>query len=205
MAAGAARAFHCFEPTSTGRGNHTELEDRRLLSCLRSWNHDSMWDGPGNSRHSATVGTFTGTNQPDASLPAQSTAMDFSGRSNQLAVTLLTGAGLLLRSLDELSHVSAGFERSHVLTFQITGSWGETAEMKTLVQRIDRTLDGLRHCREWMRPQPGHASGCSCSLPVRIQGGWASGSESQSASRQPLRVGGIFSDHTDPCSCRRDL
>ncbi|PYX01910.1 MAG: ABC transporter permease [Acidobacteria bacterium] len=61
-----------------------------------------------------------------------------------LAVTLLTGAGLLLRSLNELSHVSAGFEPSHVLTFQITGSWGETAEMKTLVQRIDRTLDGLR-------------------------------------------------------------
>jgi hypothetical protein len=61
-----------------------------------------------------------------------------------LAVTLLTGSGLLLRSLNELSHVSAGFEPSHVLTFQITGSWGETAEMKTLVQRIDRTLDGLR-------------------------------------------------------------
>jgi predicted permease len=61
-----------------------------------------------------------------------------------LAVTLLSGAGLLLRSLNELSHVSAGFEPSHVLTFQITGSWGETAEMKTLVQRIDRTLDGLR-------------------------------------------------------------
>ncbi|HKV76860.1 MAG TPA: ABC transporter permease [Candidatus Sulfotelmatobacter sp.] len=61
-----------------------------------------------------------------------------------LAVTLLTGAGLLLRSLNELSHVSAGFEPSHVLAFQITGSWGETAEMKTLVQRIDRTLDGLR-------------------------------------------------------------
>jgi putative ABC transport system permease protein len=61
-----------------------------------------------------------------------------------LAVTLLTGAGLLLRSLHELSHVSAGFEPSHVLTLQITGSWGETAEMKALVQRIDRTLDGLR-------------------------------------------------------------
>jgi putative ABC transport system permease protein len=61
-----------------------------------------------------------------------------------LAVTLLSGAGLLLRSLNELSHVSAGFEPSHVLTFQITGSWGETAEMKTLVHRIERTLDGLR-------------------------------------------------------------
>ena len=61
-----------------------------------------------------------------------------------LAVTLLTGAGLLLRSLNQLSQVSPGFEASHVLTFQITGSWGETAEMKSLVQRIERTLDGLR-------------------------------------------------------------
>lgn len=61
-----------------------------------------------------------------------------------LAVTLLTGAGLLLRSLNELSRVSPGFDPSHVLTFQITGSWGETSDMKGLVQRIDRTLDGLR-------------------------------------------------------------
>src|SRR5215472_4708127 len=43
-----------------------------------------------------------------------------------LAVTLLTGAGLLLRSLKELSRVSPGFEVAHVLTLEITGSWGET-------------------------------------------------------------------------------
>lgn len=61
-----------------------------------------------------------------------------------LAVTLLTGAGLLLRSLNELSQVSAGFDPSHVLAFQVTGSWGETSNMKGLLQRIDRTLDGLR-------------------------------------------------------------
>jgi putative ABC transport system permease protein len=61
-----------------------------------------------------------------------------------LAVTLLIGAGLLLRSLQEIGRVSPGFDASHVLTFQISGSWGETADMKQLVQRIDRTLDGLR-------------------------------------------------------------
>lgn len=61
-----------------------------------------------------------------------------------LAVTLLTGAGLLLRSLDQLSRVSPGFDQEHVLTFQITGSWGETADMKKLTQDIDRMLDGLR-------------------------------------------------------------
>lgn len=61
-----------------------------------------------------------------------------------LAVTLLSGAGLLLRSLGELSRVSPGFDPSHVLTFQVTGSWGETTNMRSVVQRIDRTLDGLR-------------------------------------------------------------
>jgi len=61
-----------------------------------------------------------------------------------LAVTLLSGAGLLLRSMEQLSRVSPGFEAGHVLKFQITGSWGETSDLKTLAHRIDRTLDGLR-------------------------------------------------------------
>jgi putative ABC transport system permease protein len=61
-----------------------------------------------------------------------------------LAVTLLVGAGLLVRSLDQISHVSPGYDPSHVLTLQVSGSWGETSDMKGVVQRIDRTLDGLR-------------------------------------------------------------
>jgi predicted permease len=61
-----------------------------------------------------------------------------------LAVTLLVGAGLLLRSLDALGHVDAGFDPSHVLALQVSGSWGETSDMASVVNRIDRTLDGLR-------------------------------------------------------------
>jgi putative ABC transport system permease protein len=61
-----------------------------------------------------------------------------------LAVTLLVGAGLLLRSLNEIARVSPGFDPSHVLTFQVSGSWGETADMKTLSMRTDRTLETLR-------------------------------------------------------------
>jgi len=61
-----------------------------------------------------------------------------------LAVTLLTGAGLLLRSLQQLSRVHPGFDPSHVLTFQISGSWGETADMDSLVRRIDATLERIR-------------------------------------------------------------
>ncbi len=61
-----------------------------------------------------------------------------------LAVTLLFGAGLLLRSLQQLSLVSPGFDPSHVLTLHISGGWGETVDLKGLAQRIDRNLDAIR-------------------------------------------------------------
>jgi putative ABC transport system permease protein len=61
-----------------------------------------------------------------------------------LAVTLLAGAGLLLRSFQELGRVSPGFETSHVLTFHVSASWGETADMKGLTQKLTRILDSLR-------------------------------------------------------------
>jgi putative ABC transport system permease protein len=61
-----------------------------------------------------------------------------------LAVTLLAGAGLLLRSFQALGRVSPGFDSSHILTLHVSGSWGETADRKTLTQRIDRTVDTLR-------------------------------------------------------------
>ena len=61
-----------------------------------------------------------------------------------LAVTLLAGASLLIRSFEEIGRVSTGFEPTHVLTFHVSGSYGETANYKALTQRIDRTLDSLR-------------------------------------------------------------
>jgi predicted permease len=61
-----------------------------------------------------------------------------------LAVTLLFGAGLLLRSFEALARVSPGFESSRVLTFRITGNWGETVDLEALRRRMDQTLDALR-------------------------------------------------------------
>jgi putative ABC transport system permease protein len=59
-----------------------------------------------------------------------------------LSVTLLAGAGLLVRSLDQLSRVDAGFDPAAVLTFRVTGSFGDEPSSRT-VQRINRTLDAL--------------------------------------------------------------
>jgi putative ABC transport system permease protein len=66
------------------------------------------------------------------------------GAQVAFAVTLLIGAGLLLRSFQELGRVSPGLDASHVLTLQISGGWGETADMKRLTQRIHSDLDALR-------------------------------------------------------------
>ena len=60
-----------------------------------------------------------------------------------LAVTLLAGAGLLLRSFQELGRVSPGFDPLHILTFHISNSYAETGGAEAR-QRTDRLLDGLR-------------------------------------------------------------
>jgi putative ABC transport system permease protein len=61
-----------------------------------------------------------------------------------LSVALLAGSGLLVRSLQQLSRVSPGFNPNNVLTLHVSAGWGETADMKALAQRINRMLDGLR-------------------------------------------------------------
>jgi putative ABC transport system permease protein len=60
------------------------------------------------------------------------------------AVTLLAGAGLLLRSFQELGRVYPGFDPRHVLTLHISTSWGETSDPKGSKQRMDRIVEGLR-------------------------------------------------------------
>ena len=60
-----------------------------------------------------------------------------------LAVTLLAGAGLLLRSFQELGRVYPGFDPRHVLTLHVSTGWGETGDFKGSKQRMDRILEGL--------------------------------------------------------------
>jgi predicted permease len=100
------------------------------------------------------VPAIRGTRRNLSGSLAQSSRTQVSGRNRgqwllvgvqvSLAVALLIGSGLLLRSFQNLDRVDPGFEPSHVLTLHISGSWAETTDMARLVQRIDRTLDGLR-------------------------------------------------------------
>ena len=66
------------------------------------------------------------------------------GAQVALSVTLLASAGLFIRSFQELSRVTPGFDPAHVLTFRVSGSWLETTDYPRLVRRIDDTLEALR-------------------------------------------------------------
>jgi len=59
-----------------------------------------------------------------------------------LSVALLAGAGLLVRSIQELGRVDAGFERAHVLTFRVSGAFADMSG-PSFQQRYATTLDAL--------------------------------------------------------------
>jgi len=62
-----------------------------------------------------------------------------------LAVSLLAGAGLLIRSFQELGRVAPGFDPSRILTFHINISWGETGDQKVASEKTQRIVDGIRN------------------------------------------------------------
>ena len=66
------------------------------------------------------------------------------GAQVAMSVVLLAGAGLLVRSFQELARIDAGFDPTHVLTFRVSGNFGETVNYDRLTARIDDTIDAMR-------------------------------------------------------------
>lgn len=83
-----------------------------------------------------------------------------------LAAVLLTGAGLLLRSFQELGRVHPGFDLHHILTLRISGNWGETTDRKKLNARVERTLDVMRNL-------PGVRAAATSAMLPGVPGGFA--------------------------------
>src|SRR5713101_5916831 len=100
------------------------------------------------------VPAIRGTRRSLSASLAESSRSQVSGRNPlqwllvgiqvALAVTLLAGAGLLLRSFQQLGRVNPGFDAAHILTFQLSMNWGETGDLKKLRQFTDRILETLR-------------------------------------------------------------
>jgi len=67
----------------------------------------------------------------------------FVGIQVALSVVLLAGAGLLIRSFQELSRVDPGFEASHVLSFRIGGTFVDFNELASKVELILNELSSL--------------------------------------------------------------
>ena len=83
---------------------------------------------------------LSGRSQVSGRRPAQFVLV---GVQVALAVTLLAGAGLLLRSFQALGRVAGGFDPDHVLTFRISASWGETGNLKASGQTVKRILEAV--------------------------------------------------------------
>jgi putative ABC transport system permease protein len=66
------------------------------------------------------------------------------GAQVAMSVVLLAGAGLLVRSFQELGQVDAGFDPTHVLAFRVSGDFSETVNYDRLTARIDDTIDAVR-------------------------------------------------------------
>src|SRR5260221_819304 len=100
------------------------------------------------------VPAVRGTRRSLSASLAQSSRSQVSGRNPlqwllvgiqvALAVTLLAGAGLLLRSFQQLGRVNPGFDAAHILTFQLSMNYGETGDLQRLRQFTDRILETLR-------------------------------------------------------------
>jgi len=96
-----------------------------------------------------------------------------------LAFVLLAGAGLLIRSLDKLSHVDPGFDSTNVLTFNLPVSdkrFPDTAGLSTY----------LRQAGDRLRALPGVTDvALTSALPMQ---GWGYGMPFQIAGQQAVDV-----------------
>lgn len=92
----------------------------------------------GNLRESIALG---GRTQVSSRGPLQWALV---GVQIALSVTLLAGAGLMIRSFQELARISPGFDAKNILGFHMSVSWAETTNPNAVVERSKRLIERLR-------------------------------------------------------------
>jgi putative ABC transport system permease protein len=90
-----------------------------------------------------------------------------------LAFILLTGAGLLIRSFEQLQQVNAGFDSTNVLTMSIpfsSGRFKEGEDAAAYVRRIIQSLETIPGIREAAATSALPLQGWSYGMPFQIAG-----------------------------------
>lgn len=142
LAAGAAATFRVLVP-ELPRLDEVAIDGRILLYTIAAAGVAALLSGllPA-LRSTRGTSSLTVRGRPQASR-RHAPQWLLVGVQVALSVTLLSGAGLLVRSFEKLSRVDPGFDPARVLTFRVSGDWGETVDYDRLVRRIDGTLDEL--------------------------------------------------------------
>lgn len=140
VAAGAAAAFRLLA-LELPRLEEVAIDGRILLYTVASTVAVALLSGllPA-LRSTRGAGSLTTTGRTQVS-PRHAPQWLLVGVQVALSVTLLAGAGLLLRSFEKLSRVDPGFDPTRVLAFRVSGNWSESADWDRLAQRISGTLD----------------------------------------------------------------
>ena len=128
------------------------------------------------------------------------------GAQVAMSVVLLAGAGLLVRSVQELGRIDAGFDPTRVLTFRVSGDFSETVNYDRLIARIEGPSTRSARCLASRPPPP--ASFSPASQRVRAHIHVRRGAERRGSpvgGRTPDRLIRILRDHEDTSRRRRAL
>jgi len=141
LAVGAARALRLLAP-DLPRVGEVAIDTRILLYTVLSTLFVALACGLAPAIQSTRRARHVAGSTRTATSARHSLQWLLVGVQIALSVTLLAGAGLLVRSIDAMSRVSLGFDPTRILTLRVSGQYGvETTDSH--IQRINRVLDGL--------------------------------------------------------------
>ena len=141
LAVGAARALRLLAP-DLPRVGEVAIDTRILLYTVLSTLFVALACGLAPAIQSTRRARHVAGSTRTATSARHSLQWLLVGVQIALSVTLLAGAGLLVRSIDAMSRVSLGFDPTRILTLRVSGQYGaETTDSH--IRRINRVLDGL--------------------------------------------------------------
>jgi putative ABC transport system permease protein len=155
IAVGAARVIQAVDPSSLPKLGALDLDVRVLLFTAASGIATTMLFGLVPVLRASRVHLTDALRDGSVTATAGSARMRLRGMlvvlETALAVVLVTGAGLMIRSVDALQRVELGFDPDHVITMRIAlpaASYEQPEQVISVYERLlarVRALPGARH------------------------------------------------------------